>query len=118
MVYRNLKISHKDKRIYLCRAILPPGDGLVIDHIDRNPLNNTRANLRICTKEENNWNKGPHNGKQYKGVCKKRGGYYAGISCKKQDYHLGIWQDPRDAAFMYNLAAIHHHGEFAYINNI
>jgi hypothetical protein len=46
-------------RTYLHRFILglEKGDGKVVDHIDGNPLNNTRENLRVLTKAQNNQNR-------------------------------------------------------------
>lgn len=42
--------------IFMHRLIYPPGDGLVIDHIDGDGLNNRRANLRHVTKSQNAFN--------------------------------------------------------------
>jgi HNH endonuclease len=39
----------------LSRLLLGNPDG-VVDHIDRNPLNNTRANLRVVDSQTNSWN--------------------------------------------------------------
>lgn len=40
----------------LHRYLLNPSKGLTVDHINRNPLDNRRCNLRICTQFENNQN--------------------------------------------------------------
>jgi hypothetical protein len=44
-------------RVYLHRLIMNAPKGLVVDHIDGNGLNNTRANLRVVTQQQNMWNK-------------------------------------------------------------
>jgi hypothetical protein len=41
--------------VLLHRFLLKPAKGKVVDHIDGNPLNNQRSNLRVCTQGENIW---------------------------------------------------------------
>lgn len=43
----------KQENIYLHREITQAPPNMVVDHIDGNKKNNTRANLRICTQSEN-----------------------------------------------------------------
>ena len=45
------------KDMLLHRLITDAKDGEFIDHIDNNPLNDTRINLRKCTQAENNANR-------------------------------------------------------------
>lgn len=42
------------KRLH--RFLMKPPKDMVVDHINRNPLDNRRINLRVCTMEENNRN--------------------------------------------------------------
>lgn len=61
----------KDMPIYMHHFVLniEKGDleGKTIDHIDRNPLNNQKENLRIVTRTENMRNTLRH--KEHKGYC-------------------------------------------------
>jgi hypothetical protein len=56
------------KLISVHSEILGLKEGFDIDHIDRNPLNNRRENLRHITKEENNQNRAAIYRSLYKGV--------------------------------------------------
>lgn len=42
--------------IYIHRVIMDPPKDMVVDHINRNPLDNRKINLRVCTIAENNRN--------------------------------------------------------------
>jgi len=91
-----------------------------VDHANGNGLDNRRANLRIATKAENGRNRGPNrnNTSGYKRVCwhKGAGKWLASIQVDRRQISLGLYDDPVDAALAYDLAAIEHHGEFAWTN--
>ena len=91
------------KRAYLHRVIL--GDecnGLVVDHIDGNPLNNHRSNLRAVTHQENLRNR-PNVVKNttsgFRGVNwhKQRGKWNAVIKHNGKKISLGLYLDINDA---------------------
>ena len=51
-----IRSTAKEKYIPLHRFLLNAKEGLVVDHIDGNPLNNLMDNLRICTLKQNGQN--------------------------------------------------------------
>lgn len=55
------------KHTFLHHILLPPKDGFVTDHKDRNPWNNKLENLRYATPQKNNWNSFPKT-RGFKGV--------------------------------------------------
>jgi len=109
----------KDKTL-LHRYLLQPKDGLVIDHINGDPLDNRMSNIRVCTQSENSKNQKmrKNNESGYKGVSFYRGKYHARIKLNYRTHRLGSFDTALEASKAYNLAAPLLHGKFARINNV
>ncbi len=94
----------------------------MVDHKDRDTLNNRKVNFRICTNKENSRNsKMPsHNTSGAKGVYwrKERNKWQAQIKINQKQTYIGIFKDKTKAILAYNEAAYKHFGEFAYQNKI
>jgi len=99
-----------------------PDKKKIIDHKDRNPLNNQKANLRFCTHADNRRNgaRKSDNTSGFKGVylSKATRMWIAQIAINRKCYHLGTFKNKIKAAIAYNEAAIKHYGEFANVNKI
>jgi hypothetical protein len=112
--------KRRGKRIFMHREIMRPGDDMVVDHIDRDGLNNCRSNLRLCTVGENCRNAVGNAGamSKYKGVGwhKRIKKWTATIQADKKSYHIGYFSDEIDAAKAYDRRARKLHREFAYLN--
>lgn len=109
--------------IYLHNLIMQPSEGLWVDHIDGNKLDNRRSNLRICTHSQNTANRKRKSGEfssLYKGVTfdKNRNRWRASIAFNGKRRRIGDFMNELEAAQAYNEAAIKTHGEFAKLNNI
>lgn len=91
----------KRRRVYLHHFILgKPDKGLVIDHINRNSLDNRKENLRIVTQRLNsvNWDR-PRKSKYY-GVtwCKQHNRWKARARTENgKEKHLGFFKDDKEA---------------------
>ena len=109
--------TEKGRLIIMHRLILKTPKGKLTDHINRNKLDNRKANLRVCSNAENIRNIGmrSHNTSGYKGVHKHRqsGRWRASIRVDGKNHNLGLFKNPKDAAQAYILAAKKYHGNFA-----
>ena len=80
----------------------------IIDHKDRNPLNNRRSNLRLVTQKENqqNFSKSSRNTSGHIGVHKNKykTKWVARIFSNNQSYHLGEFEN-KEEAIIYRLKA-------------
>lgn len=113
------------KNIYLHQYIMDTqgkGHGYSIDHIDHNPLNNQKSNLRVCDNSENIRNQRikENSTSGYKGVflTKNKKRYVATIGFNNKKIHVGTFNSPIEAALAYNKKALELFGEFAYLNKI
>lgn len=113
-----VQVTIKRKTMSLANFILDLEPGILIDHIDRNPFNNQKSNFRICDHQQNNFNKGPYDGRRYKGVSyyKRDNTWSAQITKTYKKYHIGYFDTEIEAAKAYDKYAKELHGEFAYLN--
>jgi hypothetical protein len=108
--------------IRLARLIANCPAGLLVDHINGDTTDNRRANLRICTKAQNNMNR--HSEAKWKGVryYERLGKWQAYIAVtvdgRKRFKSLGYYLYPVEAAAAYNRAANQYFGEFACLNDL
>jgi hypothetical protein len=109
------------KYLSLHRAIMGSPKGLLVDHKNRNRLDNRRANLRIATNSQNQFNKSKTRRKtasRFVGVTfvKSIGRWRAQIMLDRKNIFLGNFENETEAAKAYDSAAIKYHGEFARFN--
>lgn len=94
--------------------------GQLVDHRDRNGLNNQRSNLRFCTQVQNQLNRGVRSDNKtgFKGVAYRESSdtYNAQIRLSGARWWLGAFQTAELAARAYDEAARKIHGDFAYLN--
>jgi AP2 domain. len=110
-----------NKTIYnLPNFILELQSDIIIDHKDRNRLNNQKENLRPCTKIQNGANRGlnANNKSGYKGVSwnKRDNCYQVMIKNYGKKIYITNTKDPIVAAKAYDTKAIELFGEFANLN--
>lgn len=90
---------------------------IVVDHIDCNPLNNRKSNLRICTQSENSLNRlyMKNNTSGFIGVSfkKDRKTYDPEIKYRDKRCHLGATKDFKEAVYKRMVAERILYQEFA-----
>lgn len=108
------------KRVYMHRLILGAKTGEQVDHINGDALDNRRANLRLCTKQQNTANSGlpSTNTSGLKGASfdRTKNRWASRIGVNGKYLHLGRFKTKEEAALAYDKAAVEHFGEFALTN--
>lgn len=106
----------ENEQVFLHRLILNPKEGLFVDHIDGNPLNNKLENLRECTHQQNIMNQKlrKDNTSGHKGVgwCNRKKRWRSRIHVDGKDVHLGYYQDKESAISSRLSAERKYFGEF------
>lgn len=128
-LYRKPYIDGKYIYLYMHQAIWQKHNGpipneKVIDHKDRNGWINIKSNLRLATRQQNNWNSSSFkkSSSKFKGVSwsSLRKQWRAYIIINGKFIHLGYFAGTVygeiEAAIAYDEAAIKYHGEFANLN--
>lgn len=109
------------KHVLMHRQILQAEKGTVIDHINRNKLDNRKTNIRFCTVAQNGWNRGcaSHNTSGFKGVYRdarrNQHQWFIKLVVNKQPLYLGSFNTPEEAYSVYKKKITEIHGDFAMI---
>lgn len=107
------------RTVRLHRELLKAPLGELVDHINGNPLDNRRENLRLTDATGNSRNKRVQRRSYtgFKGVhSHKLGQWRATIVADGKKHDLGVFKSPVEAALAYDAAAIEMHGPFAKTN--
>ena len=113
------------RRITLHRYLLGDPPGVLADHVNNDPLDCRRSNLRPASPSENTANmpkrsRGARVSSAFKGVARHAptGHWQAGICRDRRRYYLGVYPREAEAAVAYDRAAVLLFGAFARTNEI
>ena len=110
--------SFKFMTLLMHRIICGVKNTQEVDHKDRNGLNNQKDNLRPATRLQQIRNTRKRSSSPFKGVRNDMGKWESCITVNDNMMHLGSYDQPEDAAYAYNQAALKYHGEFACLNDL
>ena len=110
-------VEGKKKTVSVHRLVMNAPAGMQVDHINRNPLDNRKENLRICTASQNACNRPKlrTNKSGYKGVAwdYKSNKWRVQIDFEGNKTNVGCFTDPREAHRAYCEKAKELQGEYA-----
>ena len=121
---RNSQGKNGAKMIYMHREIMRAREHEVVDHINGDPLDNRKGNLRLCTTHQNSFNQQlrKQNKSGYKGVFHRpdnpKKPWSVRIGFNGVGRYVGYFATKEEAALAYNEAAKKYHGDFARLNEV
>jgi hypothetical protein len=107
-------------RLQLQNLVMQCPREILLDHENRNPLDNRKCNIRPCNLFQNAQNKGKfksnHSG--YKGVwkCTHSATYQTCINVNRKKINIGNFATAHEAGFMRDIETVRHHGRFGVLN--
>ena len=111
-------VGKRSDCIQMHRLLLSAPQGMQVDHINGNKLDNRRYNLRLCSNSQNGFNRKAYktNTSGYKGVyfCKQKNKWIAQLSVNGRHISVGAFMSAKDASIAYNKKAKEVHGRFYY----
>ncbi len=114
-------INGERKNLYMHKLVMNhTGDAEIVDHKNRNTLDNQKGNLRICDRSQNRVNSRKRTGTKSKFIgvtfVARTGKWNARVSSHGKSTFLGYFDCEIDAAKEYDKAALKIHGDFANLN--
>ena len=116
--YKILRFASKELRgKVFARVLMNCPEGLQVDHIDGNSLNNCKYNLRLATPSQNQANVEGYASSGLKGAYKIKSGWMSKIVVNRKSIYLGTFLTKEMAAAAYVRAANKYFGEFSVTNS-
>ena len=96
-------VNGKQKTIKMHRVILNVPNGVQIDHIDGNGLNNQKNNLRVVTNRQNHMNRKWQRASKYPGITweRRRKHWVAQAQIDGKHVHIGSFPSEEEAYAAY-----------------
>lgn len=115
--------KYRTKQVFMHRMIMGDTKGLYVDHMNRDPLDNRRENLRVATHSQNLVNRKFYKGKTDIGVYKndpkkENSHWYFHVSLNGKTHKGFGFKTKEEAMQARNKKAIELYGEFARLNEV
>jgi hypothetical protein len=116
--YGYVRMRRLGKSLYIHNLVL--GNKSRCDHINRDRLDNRRANLRPVTLRANRLNaeKNSNNTSGFRGVTAKGNKWQAQTKISNKSKYLGLFESKEDAATAYNFAVFDPLDPFIQLNTV